>query len=320
MAKSKKASKLLSIILPVLNEVDQIKNCVDVIRKVVSDAVDMRLEFIVVDDGSTDGTWQVLDGMAKSDKDVKAVRFSRNFGKENAMYAGLNRSSGDAVVVMDSDLQHPPEVIKDMVSLWENDRYQIVNAVKTSRGEESVIRKYTVSAFYKVFQFLTDVDLQGSSDFKLLDRDVVDSYLRFGERNLFLRGLVPWMGYRTAFVDFEVQERLGGETKWSGYKRLMLAVDAITSFSVIPLQLVTLSGFLFFVFSVLIGLQTLWNWLNGGAVEGFTTVIILLLLMGSILMVSLGIIGQYLSKIYREIKGRPHYILRETAGFSDAKK
>lgn len=313
--KTKSAKQnLLSIILPVYEEAEVIAQSVDVVRQEAEKA-DIDLEFILVDDGSGDGTWDVLQSLSEDNKDVRAISFSRNFGKEKAIYAGLQHASGDAAIVMDSDLQHPPSLIPEMVKIWREEGVRIVDGIKADHGEESGFTRVTKKAFYKTYEALIGIDLTGTSDFKLLDRVVIDAYCRLSERNLFFRGMVPWLGYPSRSLPFDVQKRIGGQTKWSEFGRFLLGVGAVTSFSVVPLQFVTLIGFIFLGFSILLGLQSLLTWLSGAAVEGFTTVILLLLIIGSVLMVSLGIIGQYLARIYQEVKGRPHYLIRDKAGF-----
>lgn len=317
MEKPKSGSmERISIILPVFEEETHIKNVVNTIRDSLA-KLRISLEFILVDDGSTDDTWKEIKNLSDNYKDIKALSFSRNFGKEYAIAAGLQHITGDAVIILDADLQHPPAVIPSMIDLWKNKNVKIVNAVKSYRGQESAFQRLTTELFYKLYKALIGVDLKGASDFKLLDKSVVEAYNNFSERGLFFRGLIPWLGFKTAFVPFEVQERISGRSKWTGFKRFILGADAVTSFSNIPLQFVTFAGIVFCIFSLFLGGQTAWMWLSGQAVEGFTTIILLLLIIGSILMLSLGIIGQYIAKIYKEIKARPPYIIQDKIGFTN---
>ncbi|PCJ95651.1 MAG: glycosyltransferase [Zetaproteobacteria bacterium] len=316
MISQENEKQTLSIILPIFEEAEHINHSVDVIRETLN-KIDISIEFILVDDGSSDNTWHEIKRLADDNKDIRSLSFSRNFGKECAIAAGLEHAKGDVAIILDADLQHPPNIIPEMIALWRNDEVKIVNAVKSYRGRESIIQKTTTKAFYKVYKTLSGVDLRGASDFKLLDRDVIDSYNGFNENGLFFRGLVPWLGFKTDTITFDVQDRVAGSSKWTGLTRLILAVNSITSFSDIPLQIVTFIGVIFCAFSVLFGGQTIVMWLSGHAIEGFTTIILLLLIIGSVLMLSLGIIGQYISKIYREIKLRPLYVLKSKAGFDN---
>ena len=211
---------------------------------------------------------------------------------------------------MDCDLQHPPAVIPQMWKLWQEGA-QVVEGVKSSRGKESLAHKLSAGLFYKIMSKLIGMDMNASSDFKLLDRQVVDVLLSLPERNTFFRALSFWVGFRTEVVYYEVQERQFGESKWSLLSLMKYAVTNATSFSTMPLQLVTVMGFLSIMFSVVLGIQTFVKYLSGTAVEGFTTVILLLLIIGGCLMISLGIIGHYIARIYEEVKGRPKYIISD---------
>ena len=311
-------SRILSIILPVFQEADHIESTVNTIRDAVKNA-GMTLEFILVDDGSADGSWAVIDAMAEKYEDIRALGFTRNFGKEYAIYAGLEHASGDAAIIMDSDLQHPPSVIPEMINIWRKGHVYVVNGLKVENRHISALQRVSTKMFFAVYRALIGIDLEGASDFKLLDRRVIDAYVNLRERNLFFRGIIPWLGFKSQNVPFTVQERVAGTTKWTEFGRFVLGMSAITSFSYLPLQFVTLIGFVFMVFSGVVGIQTLWQWANGQAVEGFTTIILLLLITGSVLMFSLGIIGQYLAKIYKEIKERPNYLLSGKSGFPTGK-
>ncbi len=304
---------ILSVVLPAYGEADHLSDSLKAIRDQVS-GLSVPFEIVVVDDGSPDDTWQVLKQLAAQMPELRAVSLARNFGKEGAIRAGLEIARGDAVVLMDCDLQHPPELIAEMYRLWRRDGYQVVNAVKEDRGDEPWLLAFCARTFYRVFERLSGVELANASDFKLLDRSVVDVFCDLPERNAFFRGIIPWVGFRQTAVPFRVAERTAGDSKWSIARRAYLAVNAIVSFSAVPLQFVTALGLVFFVFSLTLAGQTLYVKLSGGAVEGFTTVILVLAFMGSILMISLGIIGQYLAKIYQELKQRPRYLIKEQIG------
>ena len=299
--------KRLSVILPAYNEEKMIEKARDTLGRVLSEQ-DIPYEIIFVDDGSKDQTWPEIEKAAKKDNHVAGVHFSRNFGKESAMMAGLASAGGDCCVVMDCDLQHPPETVVEMYRLWEQG-YEVVEGVKHSRGKESLAHKASAGMFYKIISKAVGIDMSRASDFKLLDRKAVDALLEMPERNAFFRALSAWIGYKTTSVEFDVREREEGVSKWSTKSLIRYAITNIVSFSSAPMQFVTGAGVFMFLLAVILGIQTLVHYFTGNAVEGFTTVILLLLLIGSILMISLGIIGYYISKIYEEVKGRPRYLI-----------
>ena len=298
---------LLSIVLPAYNEEQNIANTTKVLSGLLEQkGIDYELVFI--NDGSSDGTMEEIRKASEENPHVKGAGFSRNFGKEAAIFAGLELSTGDAVVVMDCDLQHPPETILEMWELWKEGA-EVVEGVKTSRGKESLAHKLSAGLFYKIMSRMIKMDMNASSDFKLLDRKVVNVLLELPERNTFFRALSFWVGFRTEKVSYEVQERQYGESKWSLWSLMKYAISNVTSFSTLPLQLVMVMGMISIVFSVILGIQTLVRYLTGTAVEGFTTVILLILIVGGLIMLSLGIIGHYLARIYEEVKGRPKFII-----------
>lgn len=299
--------KLLSVVLPAYNEEKMIEKAGIVIGQILEEQK-IPYEIVFVDDGSKDGTWSEIERTAQKDPHIAGVHFSRNFGKESAMLAGLANTKGDCCVVMDCDLQHPPETVVEMYHLWEQG-YEVVEGVKHSRGKESLAHKASAGMFYKLISKAVGIDMSRASDFKLLDRKAVDALLDMPERNAFFRALSAWIGYKTTSVEFDVREREEGESKWSTKSLIRYAITNIVSFSSAPMQFVTGAGVFVFFLAVILGIQTLIHYFTGNAVEGFTTVILLLLLIGSILMISLGIIGYYISKIYEEVKGRPRYLI-----------
>ena len=238
------------------------------------------------------------------------MEFSRNFGKEASIFSGLSVAVGDACVVMDCDLQHPPETVPEMYRLWEQG-YEVVEGIKSRRGKESLFHRSFAGLFYGIMSRLIKMDMKASSDFKLLDRKVVNVLLGLKERNTFFRALTFWAGFRSTTVEYEVQERQYGESKWSYSSLFSYAIQNATSFSTLPLQLVTLMGMVCIGFSLILAVQTLVKYFMGTAVEGFTTVILLILIVGGFIMLSLGIIGHYLARIYEEVKGRPKYIIKQ---------
>ena len=308
----RKNNALLSVVLPAYNEQASVPRAAQVICTLLEQA-GIGHEVIFIDDGSKDGTWSAIEAQSACYSQVRGVRFSRNFGKEAAIFAGLAQARGDCVVVLDCDLQHPPEKILDMYRLWEQG-YQVVEGIKSSRGKESPMHTLAAKTFYSLISNATGIDMSRASDFKLLDRRAVDTLLAMREKNAFFRALSSWIGFSTAQVEFEVQPRLEGESKWSIRSLTKYAIVNLTSFSAAPLQLITLLGLVVFVFSVGLGLWSLWQKLSGQALEGFTTVILLQLIIGSVLMICLGIIGYYVARIYEEIKDRPRYIVADQCG------
>ncbi len=303
---------LLSIVLPAYNEEQNIANTAKVLSELL-EANEIAYELIFISDGSKDGTYHEIEKVADFNPHVKGACFSRNFGKEAAIFAGLDLTSGDAVIVMDCDLQHPPSVIPEMWKLWQSGA-EIVEGIKHSRGKESFFHKISAGLFYKIMSKLMKMDMSASSDFKLLDRKVVNVLLGLPERNTFFRALTFWAGFRTETIAYEVQERQYGESKWSFWTLMKYAIANATSFSTLPLQVVTVMGIIAIIFSAILAVQTLVRYLLGNAVEGFTTVILLILIVGGFIMLSLGVIGHYIARIYEEVKGRPKYIISKVTG------
>ncbi len=298
---------LLSIVLPAYNEEMNIANTARVLAELL-EKEEISYELVFVSDGSKDNTYAEIEKAAAENPHVRGAEFSRNFGKEAGIFAGLELSKGNAVIVMDCDLQHPPQVIPQMWKLWK-EGYEVVEGIKLSRGKESLGHKLSAGLFYTVMSKLIKMDMNASSDYKLLDRKVVDVLLTLPERNTFFRALTFWAGFKTTYVEYEVQERVFGESKWSLFSLMKYAIQNATSFSTLPLQLVTVMGVISILFSLVLAVQTLIKYLMGTAVEGFTTVILLVLIIGGFIMLSLGIIGHYIARIYEEVKGRPKYII-----------
>ncbi len=303
-----RAETLLSVVIPAHHEAEGLAETVTNIRRHAEPLC--IVEFVIVDDGSMDGTWAVIQDLAAAQSSVSGVRLSRNFGKEAAITAGLQAAKGDAIVTIDADLQHPPNLIPKMFALWKAGA-KVVNTVKQTREQESTLKKFLAKCYFKLFYLLSDIDVGNAADFKLLDREVVNCLIALPERERFFRGLVAWVGFHQETIYFDVEPRNAGRGKWSSAKLLRLALDSIVSFSTTPMHLMTFLGAGFGVIAVFLGLRTLWLWLSGSAVPGFATVILLLIVLGSILMIGLGIIGVYIAKIYEEVKRRPDFIVRE---------
>lgn len=300
---------LLSVIIPFYNEEEQANETITVTQSVLETIPDIDFEIILVDDGSNDQTWAVMEQAAKNNEHLHILGFSRNFGKEAAICAGLDMAKGDAAVLIDGDLQHPPQYIPEMVRLWREEGYEVVDGVKAERQKESKLARWTANSFYKIFRKLTKYDLKDASDFKLLDRKVIDAWKNFGERNTFFRGLSAWLGYRRVTLEFEVADRHHGKSKWNFRSLMKLSVSALTTFSSAPLHLIVVMGSLFWVIAFILGIQTVLNFFFGDAASGFTTVILLTLIVGGAIMIALGLIGTYIGSIYDEVKQRPRYII-----------
>ncbi|MBQ8978903.1 MAG: glycosyltransferase family 2 protein [Oscillospiraceae bacterium] len=300
---------MLSVIIPAYNEEKMIGTAADTISGILADA-DIAYEIIFVDDGSKDGTWDEIVSASSRIQGVRGLHFSRNFGKEAAMFAGLSDVRGECAAVLDCDLQHPPEKLVEMYRLWEQG-YEVIEGIKEDRGKESAAHRFAANRFYSLISGATGVDMSSSSDFKLLDRKVVDTLNKMPEKNVFFRALSFWVGFRRTEVKYKVQERTEGESKWSTASLIKYALNNISSFSSAPLKLIIILGLIMMAVSVVFGPISLVQKFMGQAADGFTTVNILLLFSASIIMISLGMIGFYVARIYDEIKGRPRYIISD---------
>lgn len=300
---------MLSVIIPAYNEELLIPKTAQLISALLEDA-HIPYELLFVNDGSKDSTWERICAEGEKNKQVRGICFSRNFGKESAMFAGLAEARGDCMAVIDCDLQHPPEKLVEMYRLWESG-YEIVEGIKASRGEESGLHTLAARAFYALLSHAAHMDMRHASDFKLLDRKAVNVLLNMPEKNAFFRALSSWIGFRTTQIEYDVREREAGETKWSTRALFKYALTNVSSFTSAPLQIVTVLGVIMFLVTAALGITALFQKIMGKALGGFTTVIILQCFTGSVTMISLGIIGYYIAKIYDEIKGRPRYIVAE---------
>jgi dolichol-phosphate mannosyltransferase len=302
-----RALGLLSVVAPVYDEEALVE---EFYTRVCSALDGLRFELVLVDDGSADRTPEILESLAENDPRVRVVYLSRNFGHQTALTAGLDHARGDAVVMLDADLQDPPELIQTMLDHWRGG-CDVVYAVREQRQGESRFKLGTARWFYRLFDKLAQVELQhNSGDFRLLDRRALDALLSMRERNRFLRGMTVWVGYRQAAVPYRRDPRYAGETKYTVGKMLRFSLDAISSFSHRPLQLATLLGFListlaFIAIPVVVVLRIL-----GSYLPGFSALTIVVLLLGGIELIAIGIIGEYVGRIYDEVKGRPLYVVR----------
>ncbi|MBR7070565.1 MAG: glycosyltransferase family 2 protein [Clostridia bacterium] len=300
---------MLSIIIPSYNEEQNIKNTAKTVLDIM-DRAEIDCELVFVSDGSKDNTFDIIHSLSLENPQIKGIEFSRNFGKEAAIFAGLSKGNGDCFVVMDCDLQHPPETIVEMYRLWEQG-YEIIEGVKNTRGNESVFHKALANTFYKILSSLTGFDMKNTSDFKLLDKKVVNVLCSMPERKTFFRALTFWTGFQSTTVCYDVAERNLGTSKWSGKSLLRYAISNIISFSSSPLNIVTYLGVISVLFGIIIGIQTLVRFFIGAALGGFTTVILLMLILCGCILIGLGLIGKYLAAMYDEIKKRPKYIIEK---------
>ena len=300
-------SGLLSVVIPAYNEEAMIAEAAGTVSAIL-ESEDIPYELIFVNDGSSDATWDEILRASAVNSHVRGICFSRNFGKEPAMLAGLTQAEGDCAVVMDCDLQHPPEKIIEMYRLWQ-EGYEVVEGIKSSRGRENRLYALAARAFYGLISRSSGIDMRRASDFKLLDRKAINALLDMPERHAFFRAMSSWVGFRTAEVPFDVRERTAGTSKWSVGKLFKYALSNITSFSTAPMQIVTALGVVMLVVAIVLGFISLIQKFLGLSLGGFTTVIIIELFVGSIVMISLGIIGYYIAKIYEEVIARPRYII-----------
>lgn len=307
----------ITLIIPCFNESRILPTLIRTLEQIMDEVIDYTLLF--VDDGSTDDSWELITKAAQQNSKISALRLSRNYGKEAALCAGLEQAEGDAVIILDSDLQHPPEIIPEMINLWRQG-YDVVEGVKQSRGKEGFFSKLSAKIFYGLFKKFSGHNLDNASDFKLLDRKVVLAWRQFKERDTFFRGLSAWMGFKRIVIPFVVQDREKGESKWSFRKLLRLSISAITGFSAKPLLIIPLLTVILLIFCFILAVQTLINWCLGHAVEGFTTVILLILLIGTAIMISLSMIALYIANIFNEIKGRPRYLVSEQLNLTDKER
>lgn len=307
---------MLSVIIPAYNEEKCIRSAYTVINSILTKN-NIESEFIFVDDGSKDRTFEIINEMSSEAENIVGLHFSRNFGKESAISAGLSAVGGDCAVVLDCDLQHPPEKIIEMYRMWEQG-YEIVEGIKKERGQEKKMYSIGAKFFYSIISRMAGFDMANSSDFKLLDRKVVDVLNKMPERGFF-RAISFWIGYKKTTVEFDVNDRVDGESKWSAGGLIKYAISNISSYSTAPMQIVTILGVLMLIISLIFGVWALIDKIVGRALEGMTTVIIITIFIGSIIMISLGIIGYYIARIYEEIKGRPKYIISSTVKSANKK-
>lgn len=304
----------LSIVVPVLNEERNIPLLYEQVRAALA-AVTPDFELIYVDDGSSDGSTGAVEALHRSDPRVKLVSFSRNFGHQIALTAGMDHATGDAVIVMDADLQHPPALLRTLIDRWK-EGYEVVHTVRGTTADAGLLKKATGGIFYRLFRRLSGIDLpQGAADFRLLDKSVVQAFNHIRERTRFLRGLTAWAGFRSTSVAYEAPARREGESKFTVRRMTGLAVDGLVSFSAIPLHAAIYAGIALAALGFLYSLYALFvHFFTGTTLPGWTSIIMLVAMVGGIQLVLMGVIGVYLGKIYEEVKQRPLYLVRRTIG------
>ena len=305
--------KKISLVVPCYNEEEVIKIFYAEIQKIKKDFKNVTFEIIFVNDGSKDKTLELMRELSKND-DVRYVSFSRNFGKEAAMYAGLEASTGDYIAIMDADLQDPPALLKEMYEILESGEYDSVATRRVTRKGEPVIRSFFARLYYKLINKISKTEIvDGARDFRLMTRQMVNSVLSLKEYNRFSKGIFSWVGYRTKWLEYENVERAAGETKWSFWKLFLYSLESIVAFSTVPLSIASVMGILFcivaFIIIIFIIVRTL---MFGDPTSGWPSMVCIMFFIGGVQLLCLGIMGQYLSKTYLEVKKRPIYIVAET--------
>ncbi len=310
---------LISIVIPVYNEEEVLEELYRRLSEAM-DRIEDPWELILVDDGSVDDSATIIQELHERDPRVKGISFSRNFGFQEAVTAGLTYARGQAIILSDADLQDPPEVIPDMVEQW-REGSDVVYGVRSHREGETWFKKLTALTFYRLIRRITNVEIPvDTGDFRLMDRRVVNAILRMPERNRFLRGMVPWVGYEQSGLPYEREARYAGESKFKSVRQMLpFAIDAITSFSYFPLQLATIFGFFIAGISLIAVLAVIILRVFGpaGELSGQATTLVAVLFLGGVQLISLGIIGEYLGRIYDEVKGRPLFLVDRTWGIED---
>lgn len=299
---------MLSVIIPCYNEENNVESCAQILSETLRNA-SIEFELLFINDGSKDGTCEKITELFGK-YPLSLYSFSRNFGKEAAMFCGLKHAKGKCAVIYDCDMQFPASTIVEMYRKWE-EGYMVIEGIKKSRQKESLIKRLGANVFYSLLNKGGNINLKNATDFKLMDRKVVDALNSLEEKDTFFRALSSWVGFTSCSIEFEVIDRKVGSSKWNVRSLFRYAIHNLTSFTTLPMQVVTFCGVMFFLFAVILGIDTLYNFFTHQALGGFTTVILLILITGSIIMISLGIIGFYLSKIYSELQHRPRYIVEK---------
>lgn len=307
-------SPKLSLAVPMYNEEEVVNVFYERIKKIIDELDSISdYEIVVVNDGSIDGTLETLKTLKQIDPKIKIVNFSRNFGKEVALTAALDYTTGDIVVPIDADLQDPPELIKEFIKKWKDEEYDVVYGIRSKREGEGFLKRYTAHAFYRLINKMTTIPIPiDTGDFRLMDRSVVDALKSIHETHRFMKGIFAWVGFKQTGIFYVREKRIAGNTKWNYLKLINLAIEGITSFSYIPLRIASyigiLTSFIAFLYASFIFVKTL---IFGNEVDGYPSMIIAVLFLGGVQLLALGVIGEYLGRIYNEVKKRPLYIVKE---------
>lgn len=302
---------LLSIVVPCFNEEESVEIFFKEIQKVLAD---QNYEIIYINDGSSDNTLKKIKKLANENSNIKYISFSRNFGKESAIYAGLKNASGDLVCLIDVDLQHPPSLIPEMIETVSNEDYDVVAARRISRKGEPAIKSFFSHSFYKIFNRISEIELvEGATDYRVMTRQVVDSIMELNEYNRFSKGLFHWVGFNTKWIPYENIERVAGETTWSFWGLVQYSIEGIVAFTTIPLSISTFIGTIIsiiaFIYMIFIVIRYL---IYSDPVQGYPTIMCVILFLGGIQLLSIGVLGKYLEKTYVETKNRPIFIVKES--------
>lgn len=305
--------KKISVVIPMYYEEDVVNECYNRVKKVLNEIENYDNETIFVNDGSKDKTLELLENIAKDDKNVKVISFARNFGHQCAVTAGLKYVTGDVICIIDADLQDPPELLNDMIKKWE-EGYEVIYGKRKTRKGESFFKLFTAKSFYKILNFFSDVDIpKDTGDFRVVDRKVVDTINSLSEHNKFLRGLFSWVGYKQYAFEYERQERFAGKTKYPLKKMLKLASDGIIGFSTKPLKLIGLFGIMSLFASFCFVVFAIFNMIfKFNVMPGWTSIMFCIFLSSGIILISLWIVAEYIGRIYDESKNRPQYIVAKT--------
>lgn len=306
-----KRKKIISVVVPVFDEEELINHTINKLQSEIS-TWDYDYEIIYVNDGSTDNTLKLLINAAEKNSKLKIISFSKNFGHQMAFTAGLDYAKGDAVIVIDGDLQDPPRVMNHFIKRWE-EGYDVVYGKRIKRKGETLFKLFTANLYYRFFEKLSDTKIpRDVGDFRLMDKSVVSKIKDMRERHRFIRGMVSWVGFKQCAVEYERDERIAGETKYPFKKMLIFALDGIFSFSTVPLKIITKIGFLITLFSFLYLIYIVINKILGYGIPGFASIIVSIVFLGGVQLISIGILGQYVGRTFEEIKGRPLYIVEKT--------
>lgn len=320
--KKKTKSLLISLIIPCYNEEEVLEICHERVRSAIKPLKDYAFEIIYINDGSSDKTWTILKELTAKDKNVRALCLSRNFGKEAAMTAGLDHCRGDAAIILDSDLQDPPELIADMIKVWQEQGADVVYGQRTVREGETWFKKFTAWGFYQVINFISEADIpRNTGDFRLMNRRAINALLHLRERHRFMKGLFAWIGYKQVALHYNRQSRAAGKTKWNYLKLWNFALEGITGFSMTPLRMASLAGLIIslmaFAFAGYIFLRTL---IFGRDFPGYASIAVLITFLSGVQLLTIGILGEYIGRIFGETKNRPIYFIDEDIGSKKREK